>query len=52
MIEIRGQRIRLFGIDAPEGGQTCRGCPWPELSLWAGGVLMMTWLNRMQSERG
>jgi endonuclease YncB( thermonuclease family) len=22
-IEIRGQRIRLFGIDAPEGGQTC-----------------------------
>ena len=23
-IEIRGQRIRLFGIDAPEGGQTCQ----------------------------
>jgi endonuclease YncB( thermonuclease family) len=23
-IEIRGQRIRLFGIDAPEGGQTCK----------------------------
>jgi endonuclease YncB( thermonuclease family) len=23
-IEIRGQRIRLFGIDAPEAGQTCR----------------------------
>lgn len=22
-IEIYGQRIRLFGIDAPEGGQTC-----------------------------
>jgi len=22
-IEIRGQRIRLFGIDAPESGQTC-----------------------------
>jgi endonuclease YncB( thermonuclease family) len=22
-IEIRGERIRLFGIDAPEGGQTC-----------------------------
>ena len=22
-IEIRGQRIRLFGIDAPEPGQTC-----------------------------
>jgi endonuclease YncB( thermonuclease family) len=22
-IEIHGQRIRLFGIDAPEGGQTC-----------------------------
>lgn len=22
-IEIRGQRFRLFGIDAPEGGQTC-----------------------------
>jgi hypothetical protein len=22
-IEIRGQRIRLFGIDAPEGRQTC-----------------------------
>lgn len=22
-IEIRGQRIRLFGIDAPEGGQLC-----------------------------
>ena len=24
-IEIRGQRIRLFGIDAPEAGQICRG---------------------------
>ena len=24
-IEIRGERIRLFGIDAPEVGQTCRG---------------------------
>ena len=24
-IEIRGQRVRLFGIDAPEAGQTCRG---------------------------
>jgi endonuclease YncB( thermonuclease family) len=23
-IEIRGQRIRLFGIDAPDGGQTCK----------------------------
>jgi endonuclease YncB( thermonuclease family) len=23
-IEIKGQRIRLFGIDAPEGGQTCQ----------------------------
>jgi endonuclease YncB( thermonuclease family) len=23
-IEIHGQRIRLFGIDAPEGGQQCR----------------------------
>jgi endonuclease YncB( thermonuclease family) len=23
-IEIRGQRIRLFGIDAPEGGQPCK----------------------------
>ena len=22
-IEIGGRRIRLFGIDAPEGGQTC-----------------------------
>jgi endonuclease YncB( thermonuclease family) len=22
-IEIHGQRIRLHGIDAPEGGQTC-----------------------------
>jgi endonuclease YncB( thermonuclease family) len=22
-IEIHGQRIRLFGIDAPEGGQLC-----------------------------
>lgn len=29
-IEIHGQRIRLWGIDAPEGGQTCRrnGAPW------------------------
>ena len=30
-IEILGVRIRLFGIDAPEGGQTCRrsdGSPW------------------------
>ncbi len=27
---IRGQRIRLHGIDAPETGQTCRrgGAPW------------------------
>jgi endonuclease YncB( thermonuclease family) len=23
-IEIHGQRIRLFGIDAPEGGQACK----------------------------
>ena len=23
-IEISGQRIRLYGIDAPEGGQTCK----------------------------
>jgi len=22
-LELRGQRIRLFGIDAPEGGQLC-----------------------------
>jgi len=22
-LEIRGERIRLFGIDAPESGQTC-----------------------------
>ncbi len=29
-LEIRGQRIRLHGIDAPETGQTCRrdGAPW------------------------
>jgi endonuclease YncB( thermonuclease family) len=29
-IEIRGTRIRLFGIDAPEGGQFCGrgGRPW------------------------
>lgn len=29
-IEIRGQRIRLWGIDAPEGRQTCDrdGTPW------------------------
>ena len=29
-IEIHGQRIRLFGIDAPESGQTCLrdGQPW------------------------
>ena len=24
-IEIHGQRIRLFGVDAPEAGQFCRG---------------------------
>jgi endonuclease YncB( thermonuclease family) len=24
-IEIRGTRVRLFGIDAPEAGQTCEG---------------------------
>lgn len=23
-LEIRGERIRLFGVDAPESGQTCR----------------------------
>ena len=23
-IELRGQRVRLWGIDAPEGGQTCQ----------------------------
>ena len=30
-IEIKGQRIRLFGIDAPEGGQACKradGSAW------------------------
>lgn len=30
-IEIHGERIRLFGIDAPESGQECRrsdGSPW------------------------
>ena len=29
-IEICGQRIRLFGIDAPEAGQTCRGAKGEE----------------------
>src|SRR5215218_1371902 len=29
-IEIRGERIRLFGIDAPEAGQTCRGAKGEE----------------------
>jgi endonuclease YncB( thermonuclease family) len=24
-IEIHGQRIRLWGVDAPESGQLCRG---------------------------
>jgi len=30
-IEIHGQRVRLFGIDAPETGQVCRAGdkPWP-----------------------
>jgi endonuclease YncB( thermonuclease family) len=31
MIEIHGQRIRLYGIDAPESCQTCEeasGRPW------------------------
>jgi endonuclease YncB( thermonuclease family) len=30
-LEIHGERIRLFGIDAPEGAQTCQrdGEPWP-----------------------
>jgi len=30
-IEVRGQRIRLHGIDAPESRQLCRldGKPWP-----------------------
>ena len=30
-IDIAGQRIRLFGIDAPESGQTCiiDNQPWP-----------------------
>src|SRR5262249_50788515 len=29
-IEIHGQRVRLYGIDAPEAGQTCNleGRPW------------------------
>ncbi len=29
-IEVHGQRIRLHGIDAPEGRQLCRldGKPW------------------------
>lgn len=30
-IEIRGTRIRLAGIDAPEGGQLCT---WPNGRLW------------------
>jgi endonuclease YncB( thermonuclease family) len=31
-LEIQGQRIRLWGVDAPEGSQTCldaQGRPWP-----------------------
>jgi len=31
-LEVAGERVRLFGIDAPEKGQTCRGPrgrPWP-----------------------
>ncbi len=31
-IELRGQRVRLHGIDAPEAGQSCSkvdGTPWP-----------------------
>ena len=32
-IEIRGQRIRLHGIDAPESGQSCK-INGSEFSLW------------------
>jgi endonuclease YncB( thermonuclease family) len=30
-LEVAGERVRLFGIDAPEKGQTCRG---PRGRLW------------------
>ena len=32
-IEIHGQRIRLHGIDAPEGGQTCLDAAGREMAL-------------------
>lgn len=36
-IEIRGQRIRLFGIDAPESRQTCTDALGAALSQRAEG---------------
>jgi endonuclease YncB( thermonuclease family) len=37
-IEMRGQRIRLFGIDSPESAQLCQSEP-ENVSLWpASGV--------------
>jgi endonuclease YncB( thermonuclease family) len=36
-IEIHGERIRLFGIDAPESCQTCEERFRPDMALWPEG---------------
>ena len=42
--EIHGQRIRLHGIDVPEGRQTCEldGQPYARRGLWRG-EFVSTW---------
>ena len=46
-IEIHGQRIRLFGIDAPEGGQVCAR---PTAERWRcgqqGSFALADWIGR------
>lgn len=48
-LKVEGERIRLFGIDAPEGGQTCAGADGRE---WACGAESAAQLKRLVAAAG
>lgn len=48
-LKVEGERIRLFGIDAPEGGQTCTGA---DGRSWPCGAEAAATLRRLVAEAG